>query len=470
MFGKVRHSWNGLIREPLDPADLAADEVTETPPKLHWLSSRPDRRMIRNLFIVGFSNAFGLATTFMRGVILARILGQAEFGLAVILIAITGALDMFADAGIDRFIVQHRFGDRSDLMRTSHAFRVGGSVIVGVAIALASYPLSLVFSSRELFIPIALTGGVVSLRGLVNLSYKLQQRQHRFERETLIDTARFSVELATTTIVALLTHSFWAVLVGAYFNAVTQVAMSHLLARHRYSFWPRRRVTALVARFSTPIYINAAMLFAASQGDRMVVATTFSKQQLALYAAACAIGQGVSALANKMTMSMLLPILSDRDLGKAERWRRTNRLGAMVIAGSLVFLLGMSLIGPMLVRLLYGPAYGGLRNIIFASAIVQMIQLEQGWLTTVLMANGQTGKFPLITSMRAAAFPAAFVFVAAGLSILSIPLAFALGAALSLAVSYYAARPLQIIDRWLVAASFARIVVATAAIAVLARS
>jgi O-antigen/teichoic acid export membrane protein len=212
------------------------------------------------------------------------------------------------------------------------------------------------------------------------------------------------------------------------------------------------------------------MLFAAGQGDRMVVATTFSKRQLALYAAACAIGQGVSSLGSKMTMSLFLPMLSARDMDAAERRRRTNRLGALTIAGSLLFLLGMSLVGPALVRLLYGPAYGGLRNIIFASAIVQMIQLEQNWLTTVLMANGRTGKFPLITSMRAAAFPAAFVFVGFGLSILSIPLAFALGAALSLAVSYYAARPLQLIDTRLVAVSFGRIVIATAAIAVLART
>jgi O-antigen/teichoic acid export membrane protein len=426
--------------------------------------------MIRNVFIVGFSSAFGLATTFLRGVLLARILGPSEFGLAVILISITGALDLFADAGIDRFVVQHRFGARSDLMRTSHAFRVGGSTLVGAAIVLLSYPLSVIFKAPELAIPIALTGGVVAIRGLVNLSYKLQQREHRFERETIIDTARFSADVVTTATVALITHSFWAVLVGSYVNALVQLAMSHLLASQPYSFRPRGPLVALVARFSTPIYVNAAMLFAAAQGDRMVVAAMFSKRQLALYAAACAIGQGVSQLANKMTMSILLPIMAARDGDLVERRRRMTWLGAAIIVASLLFLLAMSLLGPIAVRMLYGPEYVGLRNIIFASAIVQMIQLEQGWLTTLLMANGRTRIFPLITVMRAAAFPAAVAFVALGWSLLSIPLAFALGTALSLAVSYYAARPLHLIDRRLVIASFARIVIATAAVGFLART
>jgi hypothetical protein len=98
-----------------------------------------------------------------------------------------------------------------------------------------------------------------------------------------------------------------------------------------------------------------------------------------------------------------------------------------------------------------------------------MIQLEQNWLTTVLMANGRTSSFPAITAMRAAAFPAAILLASFGLSVLSIPLAFALGAALSLAMSYYAARSLRLIDRSLVIASFARIFVATAAVALLAR-
>jgi O-antigen/teichoic acid export membrane protein len=424
--------------------------------------------MLKNALIVGFSNAFGIASTFARGIILARILGPRQFGLAVIIIAITSALDMFADAGIDKFIIQNRFGYRSDIIRTSHAFRVFGSSAFGLAIVILAYPLSIIFRSPELLVPIALTGGVVSLRGLVDLSYKLQQREHRFETETIIDTARFSADLVTTALIAVFFHSFWAVIAGAYANALMQLTMSHLSVRGQYSFRPRQRLINLVGRFSLPIYLNAAILFAAVQGDRMVVAAAFSKPQLALYAAACAIGQGVTALLTKITMNMLLPIMSARNRPLPERRRTANQLGLIVIAISLLFMLVMSTVGPELVRILYGSRYTGLQNIIFASAIVQMIQIEQGWLTTLLMANGLTAQFPKITIMRASAFPAAALFIYAGLSILAIPLAFALGAAASLIVSYRLARPLGIIDRRLFVASLLRITLTIGAIGVLA--
>jgi O-antigen/teichoic acid export membrane protein len=428
-----------------------------------------NRGMLKNIFVVGSSQVFVYASTFLRGVILARILGPHDYGLALILISVTGALDLFADAGIDRFVVQNRFGHRSDLIRTAHAFRVGGSAVVGLAIVLLSYPVSRAFDAPELWLPIALTGGVVTLRGFVNLSYKLQQRDHRFETEAAIRAAIYTIELLATTAVALWTKSYLAVLAGAYLNAVTHVVLSHIFAKGRYSFLPRGRLMRLVGRFSLPIYLNAALLFAAAQGDRVVIAASFSKRDLAFYAAASAIGAGIAGLTGAMMTNIMLPRLAPRGGGPGLSRLRINQLTGAVIVASVAFLAAVSLVAPPLVAILYGPAFAGLGALVFAATIVQMIQLEQSWLTTILMANGLTARFPLITVMRAAAFPAALVMVALGLSILAVPLAFALGAALSLAVSYHGARQLQLIDGRLIVLSFARVALAAGAVLLLAR-
>lgn len=425
---------------------------------LRLLATHP---ALKNIIIVGFSHAFVYANTFVRGIILARILGPHDYGLALILIAITGALDMFADAGIDRFVVQNRFGHRSDLMRTAHAYRVGGSLLVGLAIVLLSYPVSLAFKAPELWLPIALTGGIVAIRGFANLSYKLQQRENRFEQEAILRVAIYGVELVTVTAIALITKSYLAVLVAAYCNAITHVVLSHIFAKRPYSFIPRGKLMGIVGRFSVPIYINAALLFAAAQGDRVVIAASFSKRDLAFYAAASAIGAGIAGLTGAIMTNIMLPRLAPRGGGPGLSRLRINQFTAVVIAASLVFVASISIAGPTLVGWLYGPEFVGLGLLVFASTVVQMVQLEQGWLTTILMANGLTARFPLITIMRAIAFPAALVMVALGMSIIAVPLAFALGAALSLAVSYHAASGLKLIDGRLIVLSFARIALAT---------
>jgi hypothetical protein len=100
---------------------------------------------------------------------------------------------------------------------------------------------------------------------------------------------------------------------------------------------------------------------------------------------------------------------------------------------------------------------------VFAAAIFQMVQIQQSWLTSLLIANGLTSRFPLITLMRAVAFPTAIAFRLMGFSLVCIPLAFAFGATLSLGVSYKAARPLGLIAKPIIAVSFASIAVAIAA-------
>jgi O-antigen/teichoic acid export membrane protein len=425
--------------------------------------------LLQNILVVGASHGFVYASTFLRSFFLARILGPDAYGFAVILITITAALDVFADAGIDRFVVQNRFGYRQDVMKTAHAFRVFGSAVVGLGIAVLSFPVSKAVHAPNLLLPIASTGGIVAIRGFVNLSYKLQQRHHRFGREAWISAIVCSLEIIVTTSVAIFTKSYLAVLAGAYVNAIAHVILSHVVAKGPYSFLPRGRLIGLVTRFSAPIYINAALLVSA-QSDRLVIATSYSKRDVAYYATASAIGAGITSLARSMIMQIMLPRLAQHRGVSGMTSPPVNQLTAGVIAFSVFYLIGISLVGPTLVGVLYGPAFRGLGTLVYASAITQMIQLEQAWLVTLLIANGLTRSIPVITFVRATAFPAALLMAKLGFSIVAVPLAFAFGEMLSLAVSYFAARELRAIDGRLIVASFARVILVVGVVIYLVRT
>ena len=423
------------------------------------------RKQARNVSLVGFSTVFQVATTFLRGALVARLLGVQEFGYAVIIISITGALDIFADAGIDRFLVQSRFGYRPDMVRTSHTYRVFGSLIVGLGVAACAYPLALLFHAPEMWPAIAATGGVVILRGFVDLSYKLQQRDHDFGKEVFIDLSRVSADLAFAVAIAVMFHSYVAVLIGAYANALTQLILSRMTSVVHYSFLPRRKLLALVGRFSVPIYINASVLFLAMQGDRMLVASMFSKRQLALYVVACTVGQGITSTVGRIVERVSLPVLSKPLQSRQARRTAANALGLLISVGALVFLAGIWIFGPFTIHLIYGPAYTGITDLIFASAIFQMIQILQSWLNSVLIANGITASFPLITLMRSVALPIAVVMANMGFALVSVPLAFAVGASASLATSFWALRKEKIIDVRLMVGVFLLIAISITVVA-----
>jgi lipopolysaccharide exporter len=297
---------------------------------------------------------------------------------------------------------------------------------------------------------------VVALRGFTDLRYKLQQRDHRFEAEARIEISRSIAEVAALLAIGLIFHSYWAVVVAAYTNAIVQVLLSHLGAPEPYRLAPRKRLLALVGKFSAPIYFNAALLLVAIQGDRLVVATLFEKSELAFYTVACAISQGLTVVINRVTMNLLLPRMTSKDLTFEARREQVNRLGLGMIALSTGFLIVMTVVGPSVTRLVYGGRYHGLVAIIYASSIVNMIQIEQVWASTLLMANGRTAPLPVITLMRATALPIAIIFAKTGSSLLAIPLAFAVGSAFSLATSYFTSFPLRLVGKRLIAFSFAR--------------
>ena len=269
--------------------------------------ARVGHQSSRIFLVVSLSSMFGVVAAFMRGVLLSHLLKPNVFGVAIILITIVGALDMFADAGLDRFVVQSRFGFRDDVVRTSHYFRVVGSLVVAVGIVAFAFPLALLFRAPSVFPAIASTGGVVAIRGFIDLRYKLQQRFHHFGHEARIELLRSIAEVLVLFVVAWIFRTYWAVIAGAYANAVVQVLLSRLGTSEPYRLVPRKRLIGLVGRFSTPIYFNATLLLAAVQGDRLVVATLFAKSELAFYTVACAIGQGLTVVLGRIVGAILLP-------------------------------------------------------------------------------------------------------------------------------------------------------------------
>jgi O-antigen/teichoic acid export membrane protein len=416
----------------------------------------------RNVVFVMFSNVIIVGTAFLRGIVLAHLLSTDQFGLSVIIITILMALDMFADAGIDKFIIQNRYGARADVMRTAHAFKVAGSWVVGSLIIAFAYPLSILFHATKLYVPIMASAGIVILRGFVSLNYKTQQKKGLFIQEVTIDVARCSVEAIAIFLLAIYLRNYWVVIIAGYLNASVQLIVSHFIKGPKYNFLPRLRLVKVISNFSAPIYLNALILFSALQGDRLVIAALFTKRQLALYTVACAISQGLMVVLNRAMTTLLLPHMSRRERTAADQKKAVSNAGKLVIIGSTAFLLLMASLDPTVTTLVYGKKYVNLAIIIYASSIVQMLQIESAWITTVLIASGRTKSFPIITLMRAVALPISILFAIAKAPIWSIPVAFAIGSGASLAVAYFAARPLRLIPNYLIVASFARTAIAIA--------
>lgn len=390
----------------------------------------------RAISVIGAASIFTILVSFSRGVILARTLSVEEFGLALLIITISAGLDMMLDGGVDQFVVQSRHGARRDVVAAAQLYRLASGAFVAVILLLLASPLVNWLRTPEILIPVMCMALVPIIRGTVNLNYKKEQRSGGFSKEARIDIFRFSFEIITTLIFLSIWQSYWAAVAGLIANAIAHSLASNVIFGERWSFHTNRRSFRIVNAFSLPITFNSLLLFAAMQGDRFIIANGLNAEQVAIYAASAAFGQAGVSFVGRLINSITLSRFGAGQFKQIEKKITAQKVYRFILILSLLFGVGLSLVVPFLVPLVYGDDYSGVVALVLAISCVNALQVEQGWLTALLTSAGKTRFFPMLTAIRALSLPMAGVALAYGFPLIFVPLAAFIGTALGLCTSY----------------------------------
>lgn len=399
--------------------------------------NRSHVRLIRSASLVGMTGVFVLLVTFLRGIILARVLGPEQFGLTAILITIAAGLDMIIDGGIDQFVVQNRFGQREDVIAAAQYYRFLAAFVFSTLLVVAAPFVADFVSAPHLSSAIQALALISAARSLVNLSYKVEQRVGIYRKESLIDFARFATEIVVLLAAAFSLKSYWALVIAIAANCAVQLVITNFVFASRWYGKQSRRSLRLVGRFSLPISMNSILLFAAMQGDRLVIANALAPLQLATFVAASSFGQAGTGLISRITTSMTLSNFGSGQFRTQGRQGDAIRIHRLFVLGSTVMAVGLALVVPVLVPLAYGSAFAGLHVLIGAIACVNALQVEQGWLTALMTSAGKTRIFPLLTAVRAVSLPLSAVLLAMGQPLVAVSLAAFCGTALAIFPSYW---------------------------------
>lgn len=422
------------------------------------MSGKHAVHLFRSASLVGMTGAFVLVVTFLRGVILARVLGPEQFGLAVILITIAGGLDMMIDGGIDQFVVQNRFGKREDVIAAAQYYRFLSAFLFSTLLVVAAPFVADFVSAPGLTNAIRALAVVSAARSLVNLSFKVEQRAGLFGKESLIDFARYAAEILVLLSLAIVLKSYWSLVIAIAANCAVQLYITNVSYANRWFGKQSRRSLRLVGRFSIPISLNSILLFSAMQGDRLVIANALAPLQLATYVAASSFGQAGTALIARVTTSMTLSSFGSGQFRGEKRQGDARRIHGLFVLGSTVMAIGLAIVVPALVPLAYGPAFAGLQVLVGAVACVNALQVEQGWLTALMTSAGKTRIFPLLTGVRAVSLPLSAVLLAAGQPLTSVCLAAFCGTALAIFPTYWVLFKVRLVSLANVALGVMRIV------------
>jgi O-antigen/teichoic acid export membrane protein len=347
-------------------------------------------RRLSPAVLLGLTQLVGEGSAFLRNLILARLLGAEEMGLAVAVALGIRLFEMIGDLGLERWLVQVGSDDLHRARGTVHSLQaIKGLLLTGLAMALA-VPLTRALQPQLSPAIFALAAIAIGIRGLVNCDYRERQRNRDYLATLQVEGGSNMLALCATAPIAMLTQDYSAFAWAAILQATTMCMLSHIVARRSISFTADVAFIRRALRFGFPIACNAALMFLAMQGDRLLVAVYFEPEVLAAFALGAQLTLFPALAGAKYLLMFDLPRFS-RLTPRANAWQslfRTRFLRIAAIAASLVVTLGV--FGDELVGTLYGPEFTIDPWVMGLLALAAGIRLLRAVPNTVLMAMGRT--------------------------------------------------------------------------------
>lgn len=323
--------------------------------------------------------------------VLARLLVPEDFGLLYGVLAVTGFITVFREAGLSTATIQR---DRINPGQISTLFwiNVGLGAAVAAAVAALAPVLAWMYDdARAQGVTLALAGTAL-LAGFGVQHRALLRRQMRFGVTTSIDLVSVGVGLAAAIVAAWYGLGYWALVVEQYAAIAARLVMTMVAC----PWWPGlpRRGTGVrpMIRFGAELTGSAQLNYASRNADNFLIATFVGAGPLGLYGNAYRLLMLPLRSLNYPLSGVAVPTLS-RLQDQPERFARYY----FRAIGLLVFL-GMPVVGfafaeaPRLIELVLGPGWLEAADIFRAlapAAFVGTFGVASGW---AFVALGRTDR------------------------------------------------------------------------------
>ncbi len=393
------------------------------------------------------ANLTAQVSALLRYVILARLLGPVEFGLAATLILTAAFFESVSDTGADRFLIQDKDGDRPRMQGVVHAIMLARGILIASALLMAAGAISGIYRTPDLESSVMALAIAPLITGFAHLDLRRSQRHGDFRPESWSMSISEPVSLAATAIAAWYLRDHTAVIYGLVARAAVVVAVSHITAARRYGLSWRWSEARQFGAFAAPLAANGVLLFFGAQGDRVII-SGLGPETLGYYSAVLMLIYYPSAMLGRFMVGLHLPELS-RVKSKVRDFNDMQHVfSTRVILIGLAMLFGYSLLGPILTPIVYGPKFNQPLLVFALLSALQCVRFIRIWPTTMSLSLGQSRHVLISNLARLSAIPAAVLLVSIGGSLEVIILSFLAGEALAVFTAMALLSRARMLNSW----------------------
>jgi O-antigen/teichoic acid export membrane protein len=381
-----------------------------------------------------------------RNVVVARLVGPEQFGVAATLGVVVTALDAMTDIGVNRFLIRSHDGDDEHVVNSLHALVAFRGLVMGLLIAISAPVVAQLFGLPkygDVTVAYMWLGLVPVIRGFTHLDVWRLHRQMSYKANMASQLSGSAGGLAVAILLAAMWHSYYAMLWSYIAEAALVSGVSHALAVRRYNFAVSREVMARVILYGWPLVLNGMLLFLVSRGDRLVIGSYLGIYELAQYSAVAIVTGGPALLLTKVLGSLGLPFLASVRTSDLDTSERYSVFAALTTVAAIFTTISLIAIGPEAIRALYGNGYNASPVVVGWLSIFAGAKILRSYPTTGALAQGRTRDILYSNIIWLIGFTAALLSIQAGYGASGLSICLALGECLSAAVISIRILPVQ---------------------------
>ncbi len=245
--------------------------------------------------------------------ILARLLSPEAFGVVATVTMIVSFVEMFADAGFQKYLVQHEFrDDRHRVESTNVSFwtNLTMALIIWAVIVTLRESIAIIVGTPGLGLVIAVACIQLPITAFSSIQMALYRRDFDFRTLFITRIIAIFVPFVVTIPLALLGWGYWSLIIGTICGAFTNAFILTFKSRWKPQLFYSFSLLREMITFSVWSLIEAISIWLTGWVDIFIIGSTLNSYYLGLYRTSLTMVSGVFGIIISSTTPVLFSALS----------------------------------------------------------------------------------------------------------------------------------------------------------------
>jgi len=291
--------------------------------------------------------------------VLTRLLAPELFGLIALAHVFHRGLGLFSDIGIEPGVIRSKRVNDPVFLKTAWSIQFIRGILLFALTAIIAYPVSLIYGSPVLFFILPVIGITSLFQGFQSCSLYLLNRDLNQGKLVFIDLAGQAVTLVVMIIIAYVYKSIWALVIGSLVAPLIKSIWSlHLPNNSGTGFKLEKTAAHELISFGKWIFISTAMMFLATQADRILLGKIFPLALFGVYNIAAMFAELPKEVMDSVGNRVLFPLISQfNHLPRNELRDKIKNKRKYLLLPLILLIAVLVCSGDFLIRFLYDKRY-----------------------------------------------------------------------------------------------------------------